>query len=243
MPWEGRNPLEFGATIIVEAAERYRDGVDFGKDAFLGGGTRTASWATLQSPSDCAVPERFTFRFDRRLTAGEDPQQALAHVETMESVKKAREAGLQVVVRAPYYDEPSWRGTKADNPQIYPGWVTPADHPAIVAAVDAYTSCATPIIEVTSGAGAMKKEPRVARWIFSTDGVGFPIPVGDDTLDVGERKRWVSDGTFKYPPMLGIGPGLEQNTHKIGECIDSREFDPVIATLARFPSRLRELKS
>ncbi|MBI2215154.1 MAG: peptidase dimerization domain-containing protein [Acidobacteria bacterium] len=242
MPWEGRNPLEFGASIIVEAAERYRDGVDFGKDEFLGGGTRTASWATLQSPSDCAVPERFTFRFDRRLTAGEDPQKALLHVDGMDSVKKAREAGLQVVVRAPYYDEPSWRGTKADNPQIYPGWVTPEDHPAIVAAVDAYTSCATPIVEVTSGTGAMKKEPRVARWIFSTDGVGFPIPVGDDSLKVGEKKRWVNDGTFKYPPMLGIGPGLEQNTHKIGECIDSREFDPVIATLARFPSRLRELK-
>ncbi len=30
---------------------------------------------------DCAVPERFTFRFDRRLTAGEDPQAALAAVE------------------------------------------------------------------------------------------------------------------------------------------------------------------
>jgi hypothetical protein len=36
--------------------------------------------------------------------------------------------------------------------------------------------------------------------------------------------------------MFGIGIGVEQNTHKIGECADSREFDPVIATLARFPS-------
>jgi hypothetical protein len=42
--------------------------------------------------------------------------------------------------------------------------------------------------------------------------------------------------------MLGIGVGIEQNVHKIGECIDSREFDAVIATLARFPSRLRQLK-
>jgi len=57
MPWEGRNPLEFGAAIIVEAAQRYRDGVDFGKDEFLGGGTRTASWSTLQTPGDCAVPD------------------------------------------------------------------------------------------------------------------------------------------------------------------------------------------
>ncbi|MFZ2492621.1 MAG: peptidase dimerization domain-containing protein, partial [Thermoanaerobaculia bacterium] len=66
MPWEGRNPLEFGAAILVEAAEAYQRGDGFAKDEFLGGGTRTASWATLQTPSDCAVPERFTFRFDRR---------------------------------------------------------------------------------------------------------------------------------------------------------------------------------
>jgi hypothetical protein len=43
--------------------------------------------------------------------------------------------------------------------------------------------------------------------------------------------------------MIGIGVGIEQNVHKIGECIDSREFDAVIATLARFPSRLRERKT
>ena len=243
MPWEGRNPLEYGATIIAEAAERYRDGVDMGQDEFLGGGTRTASWAVLQTPSDCAVPERFTFRFDRRLTAGEDPQEALAAIELMPSVGRAREAGLAVVVRAPHYDKPSWRGTKADNPQVYPGWVTPEDHPAVTAAVDAYRSCATPIVELTTGTGSLHREPRVARWIFSTDGVGFPVPPDDPSLPVRDGKGWIEDGTFTYPPMIGIGVGIEQNVHKIGECIDSREFDPVIATLARFPSRLRELKA
>ena len=39
--------------------------------------------------------------------------------------------------------------------------------------------------------------------------------------------------------MFGIGPGIEQNTHKIGECVDSRELAPVIAFLARFPSLFR----
>ena len=68
------------------------------------------------------------------------------------------------------------------------------------------------------------------------------MPVADTSLPVSDDKRWINDGTFRYPPMLGIGPGLEQNTHKIGECMDSREFDPVIATLARFPAMLREVK-
>ncbi|TPW10858.1 MAG: Clan MH, family M20, peptidase T-like metallopeptidase, partial [bacterium] len=83
MPWEGRNPLEFGARILVEASDRYDAGEGFAQDEFLGPGTRTASMATLDTPSDCAVPERFTFRFDRRLTAGEDPERARADVEAL----------------------------------------------------------------------------------------------------------------------------------------------------------------
>jgi putative selenium metabolism hydrolase len=219
MPWEGLNPLEYGAAMIVEAAKRYRDGEGFAGDPFLGGGTRTASWATLATPSDCAVPERFTFRFDRRLTAGEIPERALDDVRTLPSVAKAIADGLRVDVRAPLYTDPTWRGYRLNNPQIYPGWVTPEEHPSIVAAVDAYTRVA-------------ERKPRVARWIFSTDGVGFPTR----TLEVPPSKRWIQDGDYRYPAMFGIGPGVEQNTHKIGENVDSREFDTVIAFLARFPS-------
>jgi len=83
----------------------------------------------------------------------------------------------------------------------------------------------------------MRKEPRVERWIFSTDGVGFPIPTSDDSVKVPASKNWITAGAYKHPAMFGIGPGLEQNTHKIGEYVDSRHLPPVIATLARFPSR------
>ena len=168
--------------------------------------------------------------------------EALDAIRNMDSVARATEAGLQVEVRAPYYAQPSWRGTEQGNPQVYPGWVTPEDHPVITAAVDAYRRCASPIVEETDASGGLSKEPRVARWIFSTDGVGYPIPRDDNSITVGSAKQWIESGAYKYPPMLGIGPGLEQNTHKIGECVDAREFDAVIATLARFPSALREIK-
>jgi acetylornithine deacetylase/succinyl-diaminopimelate desuccinylase-like protein len=190
----------------------------------------------LSTPSDCAVPERFTFRFDRRLTAGEDPNDALFDVRSLPSVQKAIADGLQVDVRAPLYSEPTWRGYQLNNAQIYPGWVTPASHPAVSAAVDAYTRVASPLIPEGGTRGQMRREPRVARWIFSTDGVGFPTR--DFTPPAS--KRWIKDGAFRYPAMLGIGPGIEQNTHKIGECMDSREFPPVIAFLARFPTAYRE---
>ena len=76
----------------------------------------------------------------------------------------------------------------------------------------------------------------MARWIFSTDGVGFCLHEEDTKLSVPPKKGWVRSGRFRHPAMFGIGPGIEQNTHKIGECVDERELDPVIAFLARFPS-------
>jgi acetylornithine deacetylase/succinyl-diaminopimelate desuccinylase-like protein len=239
MPWEGLNPLEHGAAIVAEAARRYGAREGFLDHPFLGHGTRTASWARLDTPSDCAVPERLTFRFDRRLTIGETPEQAVSDVLALDAVRGARAAGLRVDVGVPPYREKTWRGYQADNPQIYRGWLTPEEHPAIRAAVEAYRGAVTPhVAEVPGGAdeGALRKEPRVDRWIFSTDGVGFPVPAGDRTIAVPETKRWVVSGDVKHPAMFGIGAGIEQNTHRVGECVDLRELQHAIAALARFPS-------
>jgi acetylornithine deacetylase/succinyl-diaminopimelate desuccinylase-like protein len=63
--------------------------------------------------------------------------------------------------------------------------------------------------------------------------------VDDLSPELHSAKRWISSGTFVHPAMFGIGPGIEQNTHKIGECVDSRELAPIIAFLARFPSLFR----
>jgi acetylornithine deacetylase/succinyl-diaminopimelate desuccinylase-like protein len=241
MPWEGLNPLEYGAAIVLEAARRYRSREGILDHPFLGHGTRTASWAALDTPSDCAVPERFRFRFDRRLTLGETPQASLRDVESFESVRAARAAGLRVDVSVPRYTQKTWRGYPADNPQVYPGWLTPDDHPAIRAAVAAYRGVVTPHVAEPAGgalAGALRREPRVDRWIFSTDGVGYPVPADDASIRVPEAKAWVVAGDVKHPAMFGVGPGIEQNTHRIGECVDVRELQHAIALLARFPSAL-----
>jgi putative selenium metabolism hydrolase len=244
MPFLGLNPLEHGGAILAEAASRHAAGVGFADHPFLGRGTRTASWSMLDTPSDCAVPDRFTFRFDRRLTLGETPEQSLADIESLDAVATARAAGLTVTIGVPRYTQPTWRGYPVDNAQIYPGWVTPEDHPSIRAAVDAYRRVVTPhVVEPDGGAtaGALRTEPRVDKWIFSTDGVGFPIPVDDTTIDVGADKAWVVSGPVKHPPMFGIGAGVEQNTHRIGECVDARELQHAIAMLARFPRSFVDL--
>ncbi|HEX9259876.1 MAG TPA: peptidase dimerization domain-containing protein [Acidimicrobiales bacterium] len=239
MPFDGLNPLEHGGAIVAEAALRHARGEGFLEHEVLGRGTRTASWSMLDTPSDCAVPERFTFRFDRRLTVGETPEAALADIETLDSVAAARAAGLEVKISAPRYQQPTWTGHPVDNPQIYPGWLTPDDHPAIEAAVAAYRSVVTPnVTEPEGGAtgGALRSQPRVDRWIFSTDGVGFPVPVDQTAIVVPPAKRWVISGEYTHPAMFGIGAGIEQNTHRIGEHIDARELQHAIAVLARFPS-------
>jgi len=237
MPWEGLNPLEHGGAILAEAAQRYERGDGFLTHPFLGPGTRTASFATLDTPSDCAVPERFTFRFDRRLTVGETPEGALADVGSLEAVRAARAAGLAVEVAVPVYDRPTWKGYVPGNPQIYLGWVTPEEHPAVAAAVAAYRAVVSPRVRGSSGrGGALRQEPRVDRWVFSTDGVGFPVPADDRSIAVPERKRWVTSGAFRHPAMIGFGCGIEQNTHKIGECLDTRELEHAAAFIARFPS-------
>ena len=236
MPWEGLNPLEWGAALLVEAAHRHERGEGFATHLFLGRGTRTASWATLESPSDCAVPERFTFRFDRRLTVGETPVRAVADIEGLDAVRDARAAGLRVDVRVPRYEQPTWRGYVPGNEQIYMGWETPAEHPAIEAAVAAWQAVVTPhVTDARAEGGGMRAQPRVDRWIFSTDGVGWPLPVDTPGLSVPEGKRWVRAGAYAHAAMFGIGTGIEQNTHKIGEALDTRELQHAVAFLARYP--------
>ena len=151
------------------------------------------------------------------LTIGETPAQAVRDVEALDAVRTARAAGLRVDVGGPPYREKTWRGYLADNPQIYRGWLTPEDHPAIRAAVTAYRGVVTPpVAEPTGGAqaGALRREPRVDRWIFSTDGVGFPIPVGDRKVAVPEAKRWVVSGDVKHPECFrgaGLAPSLSRS--------------------------------
>ena len=238
MPHLGLNPLEYGAMILAEAAEQATT-VGFAQHEFLGAGTRTASWSVLDTPSDCGVPDRFTFRFARRLTVGETPEIAVAEVAELKAIPPTRDAGLTVEIDIPKYELPTITGYIPGNDQIYPGWVTPEDHPAIAAAVDTYHRVITPYIEEPEGgatAGARRREARVDRWVFSTDGVGFPVRSDDGSIDVPASKNWVKSEPMTHPAMFGIGAGVEQNTHRIGENIDQRELEHAIAVIARFPS-------
>ena len=57
--------------------------------------------------------------------------------QRLDAVRAARDAGLTVDITVPVYELPTITGYVPGNEQIYPGWVTPEDHPAIRAALDA----------------------------------------------------------------------------------------------------------
>ncbi len=155
------------------------------------------------------------------------------------SVEAARSSGFQVEVRVPVYEKPTWTGYCLNNPEIYMGWCTPADHPSVIAACNAYRSVVSPHIpaeEADQTVFSWHKEPRVDRWVFSTDGVGYPEKVEKLNPAPPSGKNWIRDGDYTYPAMLGVGPGYEESAHKIGECVDLLSMRHTIAVLSRFPS-------
>jgi len=82
--------------------------------------------------------------------------------------------------------------------------------------------------------GSAAREPRVDRWVFSTDGVGWPVPSARP-----RHRPWApaSSGWTRRVPAPGDvrhRHRIEQNTHKIGEALDTRELRHAIAFIARF---------
>jgi putative selenium metabolism hydrolase len=119
----------------------------------LGKGSVAISQIRSTSPSLCAVADGCTIHLDRRLTTGEDEATAVAELEAMASVYKA-EAKVTVLE----YSTPSWTGLVYPTKKYYPSWQMDLDHPAVIAAIDAYRS-------------ALGGEPHLGYWVFSTNGV------------------------------------------------------------------------
>ena len=100
-------------------------------DPFLGKGTLTVSEIFFTSPSRCAVADSCAVSIDRRLTAGEDKELALAQIRSLPSV---RAAGDRVEVSMYRYAEPSWTGLVYPTDCYFPTWVLPREHAACRAA-------------------------------------------------------------------------------------------------------------
>lgn len=161
-PERGDNPI-YKMTALVREVEdlntRLKD------DGFLGKGTIAVTEIRSLSPSLCAVPSTCSIHLDRRLTAGETKESALAEIRALPSAEGAEIEILN-------YAAPSYTGLVYPMEKYYPTWLLEESHPALEAAVEA-------------GTQLNGDSPVVDKWTFSTNGVGSMGVCGVPTIGFG----------------------------------------------------------
>jgi putative selenium metabolism hydrolase len=137
-------------------------------DPFLGKGTVAISEVRSSSPSLCAVADEAGIHLDRRLTAGETKESAIAEVKDAAARAGCPDARVFVLT----YGEAAYTGKVYPTEKYYPTWALGEDSPYLRSAVEAY-------------AGALGRAPLVDKWTFSTNGIATAGMRGIPTLGLG----------------------------------------------------------
>lgn len=153
-------------------------------DAFLGKGSICVTQVFFTGPSQCAVPDSAAISLDRRLTAGETKQSAVAEVQDA-----AKRAGiLDAEVSILEYREPAYTGLVYPMEKYYPTWTLPEDSPWLTQAVQAF--------EETLG-----KKPVVDKWTFSTNGIAIAGLEGIPCLGLGPGNEVLAHAPNEHCPL------------------------------------------
>ena len=148
---------------IIQGIEKLNENLK--DDPFLGKGTVTVTQVFFKSPSQCAVPDECTIQLDRRLTSGETMDSAVAEIKALPGAEEA-------IVEVLTYAQPSYTGLVYPTEKYYPTWVMDEAHVLVEAAVETYKNM-------------FRKEPKVDKWTFSTNGVSTMGRFGIPTLGFG----------------------------------------------------------
>jgi putative selenium metabolism hydrolase len=185
-PERGDNPIYKMSRLVEEVEKlntRLRD------DAFLGKGTIAVTEIRSLSPSLCAVPGACSIHLDRRLTAGETKESALAEVKALAG---AEDAEVEIL----NYDTPSYTGLRYPMEKYYPTWVLDEAHPLAQAAIATYETL-------------WKKAPIVDKWVFSTNGVGSMGLMGVPTIGFGPGEEDVAHSVVERVPIRHLVEAAE----------------------------------
>jgi putative selenium metabolism hydrolase len=147
-------------------------------DDFLGKGSIIVSCAESVSPSLNAVPDLARIYLDRRMTAGETVESALAELRALPHLGDA-------VVELSHYDALSWRGERAQQEKYFPTWVMPEDHPLVRGVVEA-------------AGDVLGAPPAVSRWWFSTNGVATRGRLGIPTVGFAPGREELAHTTEEH---------------------------------------------
>jgi putative selenium metabolism hydrolase len=185
-PERGDNPIYKMSRLVEEVEKlntRLRD------DAFLGKGTIAVTEIRSLSPSLCAVPGACSIHLDRRLTAGETKESAVAEVKALAG---AEDAEVEIL----NYDTPSYTGLRYPMEKYYPTWVLEEAHPLAQAAIATYEAL-------------WKKAPVVDKWVFSTNGVGSMGVMGVPTIGFGPGEEDVAHSVVERVPIRHLVEAAE----------------------------------
>jgi putative selenium metabolism hydrolase len=177
-PERGDNPI-YKMSELLRDVEKLNTRLR--ADSFLGKGTIAVTGIRSLSPSLCAVPGACSIHLDRRLTAGETKESAIAEVKALPGAKGAEIEILR-------YEVPSYTGLTYPMEKYYPTWVLEESHPLVEAAVAAY-------------AGLHGKPPVVDKWTFSTNGVGSMGIMGVPTIGFGPGEEEVAHSVTERVPI------------------------------------------
>jgi putative selenium metabolism hydrolase len=161
-PDRGDNAVAKMAPLITEITE-LNDRLT--PHDFLGKGSVAVTKVECETASLNAIPASCTIYLDRRLTAGETLESAVAEIKGLPSAGDARVDVLR-------YDEPSWTGLTLEIEKYYPTWLLDESDPLVQAAARA--------VETALGAN-----PEISKWVFSTNGVSSAGRMGIPTVGFG----------------------------------------------------------
>ncbi|MFH1319509.1 MAG: YgeY family selenium metabolism-linked hydrolase [Bacteroidota bacterium] len=197
-PERGRNAIYMASRASLEIEklnERLRT------DEFLGKGSVTISEFVTGSPSLCAVADYAKIHLDRRLTWGETKESAVAEIE---GIVKNMDAKVEVL----YYEEDAYTGLKYGMEKYYPTWKIPEDHIAVTTGVEVYKKL-------------FNSNPKVDKWVFSTNGVTI-------------------NGLYGIP-TIGFGPGNEELAHAPNEKVPVDELVKASAFYAAYAYKIADI--
>lgn len=137
-------------------------------DAFLGKGTVTVTEVVSSSPSLCAVADGARLHLDRRLTASETRESAIAEVRDAAAKAGVPEADVTPLT----YREAAYTGKVYPMEKYYPTWTLPEDSPYLHRAREAYREL-------------FSREAHVDKWTFSTNGIAIAGIHGIPCLGLG----------------------------------------------------------
>ncbi len=147
-------------------------------DDFLGDGSVIVSHLECTTPSLNAVPDRAMIFIDRRLTAGETVESAMAQLRSLAHLGDA-EVGLLL------YDAMGWNGACASQDKAFPTWVLDEGHPLVQGVANAAET-------------VLGRRPPISRWHFSTNGVATMGRLGIPTVGFAPGREELAHTTEEH---------------------------------------------